>query len=351
MKRIQRLLVSSVLIGLMWGGVAAAAEPAKVVAPKAEAAKADAKPAAKDLFMTGDAKCTKCHDEADAPGLLAIGKTRHGTKADSRAPTCVSCHGESDEHVLNSKNTKERPPPDRTFSGNLKPSALPSEDRVDRYFGLKGKGTENLVEYRNEACVGCHQGGKHMNWNSSTHAQRDVACTSCHQVHVAHDKVRDKRTQPEVCFTCHKEQRAQINKPSHHPIPEGKMTCSDCHNVHGDNPKQLVKNSVNETCYSCHMEKRGPFVHNHQPVSEDCSICHNSHGSTNPGLLKRRAPFLCQECHNHASHPGQAAALPTVRGTGTGVMGTVGRACMNCHTNIHGGNSTVNSATAGRFRR
>ena len=27
------------------------------------------------------------------------------------------------------------------------------------------------------------------------------------------------------------------------------------------------------------------------------------------------------------------------------------RGCSNCHTNIHGGNSTVNSATSGRFRR
>jgi len=54
-----------------------------------------------------------------------------------------------------------------------------------------------------------------------------------HQVHTQHDKVRDKQTQPEVCFACHKEQRAQVNRPSHHPIKEGKVACSDCHNPHG----------------------------------------------------------------------------------------------------------------------
>ena len=185
----------------------------------------------------------------------------------------------------------------------------------------------------------------------SAHASQDVACTSCHQVHARNDKVMGKQTQTEVCFTCHKEQRAQINKPSHHPVVEGKMACSSCHNVHGDNPKQLVKASTNETCYTCHMEKRGPFVHNHEPVSEDCGICHQPHGTVQPSLLKARQPILCQECHQHSSHPGQALGLPAGPTNSTSSLGTVARGCTNCHTNIHGGNSTVNSATAGRFRR
>jgi len=302
--------ISAVLFfaAFLSGGAAFAADPSK------------------DIVLRGDARCTKCHDESDSPKLLAIGKTKHGTRADGRTPSCTSCHGESDSHV--SYKGKDTPP------------------KPDIVFGKKV-----LAELSNQGCIGCHQGGKHMNWNTSTHGARDVACTSCHQVHSSHDKVRDKRSQPEVCFTCHKEQRMQVSKPSHHPILEGKMTCSDCHNVHGDNPKQLSKSSTNETCYTCHMEKRGPFIHNHQPVAEDCSICHNPHGTTTAALLKTRPPFLCQECHNHDSHPGQAASLPTARSTSSSVVGTVGRACMNCHTNIHGGNSTVNSATSGRFRR
>jgi DmsE family decaheme c-type cytochrome len=178
-----------------------------------------------------------------------------------------------------------------------------------------------------------------------------VACTSCHQIHTGHDRVRDKVTQTDVCFACHKEQRSQINRPSHHPVREGKMACSSCHNVHGSNPKQLVRASVNETCYACHMEKRGPFVHNHQPVTEDCSICHQPHGTVIQNLLKARPPYLCQECHSHSSHPGQVPGLPPGRTTSTSSLGTVARGCLNCHTNIHGSNSTINSATSGRFRR
>lgn len=294
---------------------------------------------AKDLILKGDAKCTGCHDEGDEPvpsmlelrpSVLAIGKTRHGTNADGRTPTCTDCHGTSEKHN-NHKGGGKPPKPDRVF----------------------GKVGQSSAAVRNEACISCHQGGNRIHWQSSAHASGDVACNSCHNVHAKKDKVRDKSTQSEVCVTCHKEQRTQFNKPSHHPVPEGKMACSSCHNVHGDNPKQLVKSSTNDTCYTCHMEKRGPFVHNHQPVAEDCGICHNPHGTTAANLLKTRSPFLCQECHSSSSlgHRTQAAGLPGARTVTSSQLGTVGRGCLSCHTNIHGGNSTVNSATSGRFRR
>ncbi|MDI6747587.1 MAG: DmsE family decaheme c-type cytochrome [Rhodocyclaceae bacterium] len=313
---------------------------------------ASQKPVVKDLFMKDDARCTTCHDEADDPRMLHIGKTRHGVTADKRGPTCVSCHGFSEEHVLNSKKLKDRPKPDLTFGGQL--LTVPADNRVDVFFGQQGKKTDTPVVDRNKACLTCHQGGNRIGWQSSTHANRDVACTSCHKIHnPAGDEVRNKTVQTELCYTCHKEQRTQFNKPSHHPVTEGKMACSSCHNVHGDNPKQLIKSSTNDTCYTCHMEKRGPFVHNHQPVAEDCGICHQPHGTTVPNLLKSRAPFLCQECHSTttSTHRGQAAGLPTGMTTSASLTGTVGRGCLNCHTNIHGGNSAVNSATAGRFRR
>jgi len=204
---------------------------------------------------------------------------------------------------------------------------------------------------RSETCLACHQSSARMDWQMSAHHNQDVACSSCHVVHVARDPVRDKLTQSDTCFGCHKEQRAQVNRPVHHPVVEGKMSCSSCHNVHGGNPKQLVKDTTSETCFTCHAEKRGPFVHNHPPVQEDCAICHQPHGTTIASLLKQRPPFLCQECHSHTSHPSQAGAIPSGRTTSTSFLGTAGRGCLNCHTNIHGSNSTQNSATAGRFRR
>lgn len=346
MTLMRQALVLSVWAAMLGGGAAMAADAPKAEAPKVEAKVIKA--TAKDLVLTGDAKCSKCHDEADAPGLLAIGKTKHGTKADSRTPSCVSCHGESDEHVLNSKNTKERPPPDRTFSGSLKPSSLPPE-KVDRYFGVQGKGSQDPSDFRNEACLSCHQkDSRRSHWEGSVHQTRGVACTSCHQVHVAHDKVRDKRTQPDVCFTCHKDIRAMVNKPSHHPVMEGKVACSDCHNMHGSvGPKMMKRDSVVETCYTCHMEKRGPFVHNHEPVNEDCSNCHNPHGTTAEAMLKARPPFLCHQCHtphgpNIPAVKGQVAPGLALSNSSTGknlVNITQGRGCLNCHTQVHGSNN------------
>jgi DmsE family decaheme c-type cytochrome len=284
----------------------------------------------KDLVLKGDAKCTTCHDEGDAPRVLEIGRTKHGTIADKRVGTCTSCHGDSAQHIAEAEKGSKKPAsPDVAF----------------------GKNSKTPMNVRSESCLTCHQGGDRTHWQSSTHATRDTACTSCHKVHTSHDQARDKFGQSDVCFVCHKEQRSQINRPSHHPIREGKMGCSDCHNVHGGNPKQLKRASVNEVCYTCHMEKRGPFLHNHQPVTEDCSICHQPHGTVIANLLKQRPPYLCQECHSHSSHPGQVAGVPTGPSTSSTFMGTIARGCVNCHTNIHGGNSTINSATAGRFRR
>lgn len=278
--------------------------------------------APKDIVLKDDAACTRCHDEADSPELLTIGKTRHGTLADSRTPTCTSCHGPSKDHV-GYKGSDKPPKADVTFTAKTKVSAAA----------------------RNAACQACHQTDPNRShWDGSIHQARDVACTSCHRIHAGKDAVRDKRSQSETCFGCHKEQRAQANKPSHHPVVEGRMACSDCHNPHGSaGPRLMKRNSVVETCYTCHMEKRGPFVRNHQPVADDCATCHNPHGTTTESMLKARAPFLCHSCHTSPHTPTQPAlatgAPGAVRSWNNGSDITQGRACMNCHTQIHGSNN------------
>jgi hypothetical protein len=87
---------------------------------------AAAQQARKDMVLTGDAQCTRCHNEGDEYPVLAIGKTKHGTRADGRTPTCTSCHGESNLHVNRPADAKERPKPDRTFG---KHSNTPMESR------------------------------------------------------------------------------------------------------------------------------------------------------------------------------------------------------------------------------
>lgn len=271
----------------------------------------------------GPEVCKNCH----ASQAESYQTSKHSTKGDARSPAnagaCSTCHGDGTEHV-------------KAGGGR-------------GVGGIKNPGGKTMPpSEKNATCLTCHSGGKRIHWSGSTHASRDTTCTSCHQVHTAHDKVRDKLTQPEVCFTCHKEQRAQINRPSRHPIKEGKVACSDCHNPHGSaGPVLMVRDSVVETCYTCHMEKRGPFVRTHQPVQEDCSICHNPHGTTTPNLLKSRPPFLCQQCHEPTSHRGSPASLT---GTST-AANTLARGCLNCHTNIHGTNNPADISNERTFRR
>lgn len=289
--------------------------------------------ARKDIAQTGDATCTRCHDEGELKPVLSIAKTRHGTMADPKAGTCTSCHGESPTHINKPEGVEQRPAPDVNY----------------------GKKSETAISDRNQSCLNCHSGGQRMHWETGPHAAANLECTSCHKIHQQTDPIRERATQAEACFSCHKEQRAQVMRPNHHPIPEGKVICSDCHNPHGSaGPKLMQRDSVVATCYTCHMEKRGPFIRSHQPVTEDCTICHTPHGSVNDNLLKQRAPFLCNQCHENQTHQG---LVPNPEGTlapGFGSFATkaaLGRGCLNCHTQIHGTNNPFDDTSSGRALR
>jgi len=287
-----------------------------------------------DRALKSDAVCTKCHDESEAKPILSIYQTRHGVRADERTPTCQSCHGDSEKHVKGDPAQKGRAKPDVVFG-----------TRTGAY-------TPDEAQSQASACIACHKNGARTHWSGSAHQSHDVVCSNCHKVHVPRDPVLTKSTQTEVCFACHKEQRAQTHRYSTHPLDAGKMGCSDCHNPHGSTgPVLMNKNTVNEVCYTCHAEKRGPFLWEHQPVGDDCTNCHTPHGSNNQPLLKTRAPYLCQDCHvadhgrtlySGANLPGGAG--PTVAGTQNNPLlqspnaQANGRACLQCHSQIHGSN-------------
>jgi DmsE family decaheme c-type cytochrome len=294
-------------------------------------------PAPGKFAPTGEKACIECHETEAVVGIL---QTPHAVKADARTPfaqhQCESCHGASPEHIADPKKN----PVAINFAG----------------------AHASTVAKRNDLCITCHESGLRTHWAGSQHEARGVACTDCHNVHAKVQKVLSKATQSEVCFVCHKEQRAQTRRISNHPLATTslastpKMACSDCHNPHGSaGPKLLVKTSVNETCYTCHAEKRGPFLWEHAPVAEDCTTCHTPHGSTNPSLLKTRPPLLCQQCHSgdHASQINSGANLAggnVTTANGAQLLAAASpraqaaaRACLNCHVLIHGSNHPAGS--------
>jgi len=277
-------------------------------------------PATASKLPERDKVCTACHDASWPTPVLSIYQTTMGVQGDPRTPGCRTCHGESQGH-LKSQATK----PDVVFK--------------------KGPYEVDDDKVRAGQCLSCHKGGARTYWDGAQHQNNQVACNDCHKVHAATDKVRDKKTQTEVCFNCHKDQRTESRKISHHPIGEGKVACSNCHNPHGSpGPKQLKKATVNETCFTCHAEKRGPFLWEHQPVAENCTNCHTPHGSNISPLLKSRSPFLCQECHDgphNSKTPYGRGTAGFQAGLSTSVPPTenaAGRGCMNCHSMVHGSN-------------
>lgn len=268
--------------------------------------------------------CIKCHDQVTDRTVMF---TAHGVKGDSASAmsnhACESCHGASPEHNdARPPKGEKRPPVAVAFKG---PMASPVPDR-------------------NKVCSTCHLGGEHINWQGSQHQQADVACTDCHSLHTTRDPVMEKKTEPEVCFTCHNTERAESLQFSHHPMREGKVSCSDCHATHGSGgPKLLKEMTANETCYNCHPEQRGPFLWEHQPVRDDCMTCHKPHGSTQRGLLTMRDPFLCMTCHQTSRNSHDALLSGGMQLPGGGGVGSynmlLSRGCENCHSKVHGSNA------------
>ncbi|MDO8795044.1 MAG: DmsE family decaheme c-type cytochrome [Vicinamibacterales bacterium] len=265
--------------------------------------------------------CTTCHETTVKSSFE---RTPHAQLADS----CANCHPNVAEHAK-AQMAGESNGPVPTLK-NLKASEIIT------------------------TCLKCHEKAKQANFLSSMHARRNVACTSCHSVHAAKSTKAQLKTKndSDICFTCHKSERAMAMRTSHHPVREGKIGCASCHNPHdGSRPKLLKADSVNELCYTCHAEKRGPFLFEHAPVREDCVLCHQPHGSNHKRLLVQKLPNLCWNCHLTGSgHFGSGDTLSTEQGARVAPAGApsgfptvnsrfVEKACKNCHMNIHGSNS------------
>jgi DmsE family decaheme c-type cytochrome len=271
----------------------------------------------------GEKICGDCHDTEKS----LFGHTQHAKlfrgnpRNDVEKTVCETCHGPGSLHVADTK--------DRTKIVGF-----------DKEWGTP-------VAKQNGQCLTCHDGGQRINWDGSTHDKNKLACSDCHNpmARFSANGLLKKSGITETCQSCHQQQRAEFRKKSHMPVPEGKMTCEDCHNPHGSTTKRLLKaDTVNDLCYSCHAEKRGPFLWEHAPVRENCMNCHEQHGSHNDKLLKQSRPMIWTTCHNYTGGMGQTFRHPV---DPLAPIQIRGRACQNCHSQIHGSNSPDGS----RFRR
>ncbi|MBI3940959.1 MAG: DmsE family decaheme c-type cytochrome [Acidobacteria bacterium] len=280
---------------------------------------AQASQAQDESQYVGSEACKTCHEPSFQSWKdTAMGKAfLDHPQSPLERRGCESCHGPGRAHVEGGGGSA-------TIIGFGKTSGQPAQEL-------------------NARCLQCHEKGMRLFWKGSTHESRGLTCVTCHQVMqpnvpplrfaepLTGNRQFVKQTQMEVCFQCHKLRRAQVQRSSHMPFREGKITCSNCHNPHGTpNPALLKESTVNENCYQCHAERRGPFLWEHPPVMENCTNCHEAHGSSRPQLLKASMPRLCNQCHNESRHP-TTPQLATTRFA-------FNRGCTNCHSMIHGSN-------------
>jgi DmsE family decaheme c-type cytochrome len=268
--------------------------PAQAPAPApAQAPPTTAEQAAPAPGYVGIDTCAGCHE----PQVTAFKTNPHMASGQG----CEGCHGPGQAHAESGDKTKIR-----VFKG---------------LSSVESSGT----------CMSCHNKENQKHWAGSSHDSRQIACVQCHEVHPTgvHEKALLRQPQMKLCTSCHLQKKAQLIRPGHMPLREGKMECTSCHNPHGTpNDKMLLQTSVNQNCYTCHAEKRGPFLWEHAPVRESCLNCHDPHGTVNEKMLKVKTPLLCQQCHQTSSHPGPAYPAQSRYAFNQG--------CLHCHPAIHG---------------
>ena len=321
MKLEKRFIPGAIFLVALLAVALVAAVPAS---PAASPEQAKAQPTAKaNGDYVGSEACLACHEDQQRRFKNTImGKVMARPRTAEEGRGCESCHGPGKAHI----------------------EAGGGKESVAVNFG---KDSKNTVDEKNAACLSCHTRGNRMFWKGSPHESRAMACVDCHTAHYGEkqtllsadarynapltDTKGITKSQPELCLQCHQMRRAQLQRSSHMPYREGKVTCTSCHNPHGSpNPRQLLQATVNENCISCHTERRGPFLFEHPPVMENCANCHEAHGTNNPQLLKVRMPRVCDSCHVASRHPSTPQPLNSVR--------NFNRGCTNCHSAIHGSN-------------
>ncbi len=284
--------------------------------------------------LTGTEACAHCHrlsvegvsksvhaDNSQLRGAAEIAEAGVGTN-------CDVCHGSSKAHA------------DAELAAEYADTKNPDAKKL--IFDFEAKTT--TPEMVNTRCLTCHASGPdHFNSANSFHRQNEISCIDCHSPH--HGDRNDKllvKAQPDLCYTCHLEQKSQFNMPFRHRVNEGLVLCTDCHNQHGtggvwESSSGLTRQvrtsaSGDVVCFKCHADKQGPFVFEHTAVkTEGCAACHIPHGGANLHMLKySNVGLLCLSCHT-ASAFGHAPLMDPQ-------MATNQNACPLCHTQIHGSN-------------
>ncbi len=191
------------------------------------------------LAVVGSAASKWQHDKKDQTGQAAehskgspdsVAGTSGQIKEDPSqyvgAETCETCHediGAGHEKGPHSKMTPGKRGPEfqgcEACHGPGKAHAESADpDKIIRFPGL-------LREESSRRCLRCHEAEPDKaNFLRSEHAENNVGCIDCHSIHAAKIQATLLRApQPQLCRSCHKDDRPEFSRPFHHKANDSGM--------------------------------------------------------------------------------------------------------------------------------
>lgn len=154
------------------------------------------------------------------------------------------------------------------------------------------------------SCLVCHATGYDLgsgNWEAG-----NVSCAACHTDGLGSHPETPMAIErgADLCGTCHQDTYFEWQLSEH---ANTDLMCSDCHDVH---ETSLKKADVFSLCSSCHTEQSTNFTHSEHAIADlSCSDCHLAPHNTEPG--EGRATIAhsfrvdlatCTACHASQLH-------------------------------------------------
>lgn len=163
-------------------------------------------------------------------------------------------------------------------------------------------------------CLNCHVTGYDPETN--TWEEDGITCNRCHESVTSNhpSEPMEVNRSPELCGECHTETYFEWQISSHRDKDLG---CSSCHDPHGN---QLKANNSATLCAACHQARATNFTHTkHSQQGLQCSDCHMANLSetgTGGHARKDHSFFVslksCNDCHVYEMHdPSEVHPEPT----------------------------------------